>query len=108
MHQSVCSDPESLFLGAQYPAVNLIKEHGPKHGCWDPPATLVHLQISLNEKARETSHASSRNIPNPQILVHQADNWEGLRQREAGDRREWICISTVSILGLFSFPRGNV
>lgn len=57
------------------------------HGCWDPPATLVHLQISLNEKACETSHASYGNIPNPQILVHQADNWAGVRWREAGDRR---------------------
>lgn len=68
MHLSVCSDAKGLFLGAQHPAGNSTEEHAPQDSCWDPPANLVHLEISLNKKARNTSHASSRNIPEPSNL----------------------------------------
>lgn len=45
---------------------------------------------------------------NPQTLAHQAGNWADVWQREADDRRERICISSVPIVALFSFACGNV
>ena len=77
----------------------MIEEGGPEHSGEGPSAILVHLPTSLNKKATLLPEMSL----NPQILVDQAGNWADVRQREAGDRRQWIFISSVSILaGMFT------
>lgn len=108
VHLSVCSDAKGLFLGAQHPAGNSTEEHAPQDSCWDPPTNLVHLEISLNKKARNTSHASSRNIPEPSNLCSSGRQLGSTWRREAGGRRGWICVSSVSILASRSFLRRNV
>lgn len=70
-------------------------------------ATRPHPSPFTNQPKQEgpqTSHASSRSIPEPPKPCSPGR----MRQPEADDRREKTCVPSVSVLALFSFPRGNV
>lgn len=70
-------------------------------------ATRPHPSPFTNQPKQEgpqTSHASSRSIPEPPKTCSPGR----MRQPEADDRREKTCVPSVSVLALFSFPRGNV
>lgn len=82
---------------------------GPLHAKSRVPVHLLHEVLSpfTNQPKQEgpqTSHASSRSIPEPPKPCSPGR----MRQPEADDRREKTCVPSVSVLALFSFPRGNV
>lgn len=84
-------------------------------GTW-PKAQCLGLTCHPRPFAKQPKREGPQNEPrflrkyppNPQILARQAGDWAGARQREAGGGREWVCISSVSTLAVFSFPCGNL